>query len=412
MRSKIRLVLTTFIYLVNASLWAQEISETELKEHIFYLASDKLEGRLPGTKGETLAFEYIEKHFKAYGLIPKGEKGYRQVFDYTYNPNPHDTVKANGIARTGTNAVAYLDNGADKTVVIGAHYDHLGMGGSSGSLDKKKGKVIHNGADDNASGTAGVLELARYLSGNEIREESNYLFLCFSAEEDGLIGSKYFTNHPTIELAQISYMINMDMIGRLNDSTKNLMVYGFGTSPAFGENVPKNYAGLNIVVDSSGIGPSDHTSFYLKDIPVLSFFTGQHSDYHKSTDDADKINYKGQKLVLEYIAEVLMNLDQQEKLAFTPVKSRQPGRVTFKVTLGIMPDYSFQGKGLRIDAVSEEKPASKAGIKAGDIIVEMDTVKVNDIYDYMKCLGMFNPGETTNVKVLRDDTEMDLSVMF
>ena len=206
-------------------------------------------------------------------------------------------------------------------------------------------------------------------------------------------------------------MINMDMIGRLNDSTETLMVHGVGTSPSFGSNLPKHDI-LKIVTDSSGIGPSDHTSFYLKDIPVLSFFTGQHSDYHKSTDDADKINYLGEKLVLEYISSILMELDNKEKLAFTPVKTKQSGRMSFKVTLGIMPDYSFQGEGLRIDAVNEDKPAANAGIKAGDIIVKIGTKEVHDIYDYMECLGMFSPGDITAVKVLRDKSEVDMKVQF
>ena len=392
---------------------AQVIDEIRLKNHIYYLASDKLEGRLPGSEGETLAYTYIEKEFNSYGLVPKGENGYLQVFSYTYHSNPHDTLETNGISRTGTNVIAYLNNHSDKTVIIGAHYDHLGMGMDFNSLDKNRGYAVHNGADDNASGTAGVLELARNLSENNVQEKSNYLFICFSAEEDGLIGSKYFTNNPTVDLSKVSYMINMDMIGRLNESTQSLMVYGIGTSPEFEPNFPTQPKNLNLVTDSAGIGPSDHTSFYLKEIPVLFFFTGQHADYHKSTDDAEKINFAGQKRVLNFILETIMNLDKKEKLAFTPVKlKKQEQRVELNVSLGIMPDYTYEGKGLRMDAVIEDKPAEKAGMKDGDVIILIDKTKIEDIYDYMDGLAKYNIGDSAMMKVVRNKAELDLKVIF
>lgn len=390
--------------------FAQLITEAKIKKHVTYLASDKLQGREPGTKGEQLAYQYIQKQFKRMHLLPKGSEAYLQGFTYKTKASPHDTVGI-GKQKNGTNVVGYLDNNAAYTIVIGAHYDHLGYDEHPSSLDKNK-RLIHNGADDNASGTAGVLELAYHFVNNGIKEKCNFLFICFSGEEDGLIGSKYYTNNPTIDLNTVQCMINMDMVGRLNDSTKKVMVYGVGTSPGY-ESVFANLATpLNLAFDSSGIGPSDQTSFYLKDIPVLHFFTGQHSDYHKSSDDAEKINYAGEKQVLELIATVTGKLAVQPRLTFTKTKQPEQQRVSFKVTLGIMPDYTYEGIGLKIDAVTEGKPAEKAGLLSGDIITEMGSAKIENIYDYMKALGTFNKGETSTIVVTRNKNKMQFNLTF
>ena len=193
-----------------------------------------------------------------------------------------------------------LDNGAAHTVVVGAHYDHLGYGEDGNSMLRTGEVLIHNGADDNASGTAALIELARLLkkSGDK---RNNYLFLAFSAEELGLNGSKFFTEHPTLPMEQFTCMVNMDMVGRLNDSSHTVTVGGYGTSPWWGELFRKQQGNpsLNIKFDSSGTGPSDHTSFYRKDIPVLFFFTGLHSDYHRPTDDFDKLNYSGEWFIID-----------------------------------------------------------------------------------------------------------------
>jgi Zn-dependent M28 family amino/carboxypeptidase len=396
-----------------AVAWAQsEITESALKAHVEYLASDKLAGREPGTKGEKLAYQYIQKEFQAIGLIPMGEKGYLQPFTYKTMMTPHDTV-AKGKNKKGTNVIGYLDNGAAYTIVIGGHYDHLGAHEHGSSLDKDKQKgVIHNGADDNASGTAGVMALARYFANNATKENTNFLFMCYSAEEDGLIGSKYYTNHPTMDLNKITCMINMDMVGRLNDSTKKVMVFGVGTSPAYtsifsGLNTP-----LTLSYDSSGVGPSDQTSFYLKNIPVLHFFSGQHLDYHKSTDDAEKINYAGEKQILELIADIANRISNQPKLAFTTTKQAEQSKVSFKVTLGIMPDYSYSGKGVKADAVTAGKPAALAGIIANDIVVKLGDKAIENIYDYMKLLAIYKKGDTTSVEVLRNNEVQKLQVTF
>jgi Zn-dependent M28 family amino/carboxypeptidase len=391
---------------------AQNINEAEIKAHITYLASDKLAGREPGTKGEKLAYTYIQNEFKAYGLLPKGEKGYLQPFTYKTMMTPHDTV-AKGKDKKGTNVIGFLDNGAEYTIVIGGHYDHLGAHEHGSSLDREKRKgVIHNGADDNASGTAGVLALAKYFAGNNIKEKTNFLFMCYSAEEDGLIGSKYFTNHPTMELGKISCMINMDMVGRLNDSTKKVMVFGVGTSPAYTAVFNSVKTGLVLSYDSSGVGPSDQTSFYLKNIPVLHFFSGQHLDYHKSSDDVEKINFAGEKQILELIAEVAAMLSNEPKLPFAATKQAEQSKVSFKVTLGIMPDYSYTGKGVRVDAATPGKPAAVGGVIQNDIVTKLGGAEIGNIYDYMKLLANYKKGDSTEIEVLRNNTVQKLQITF
>ena len=390
----------------------QRINTEAVQKHITYLASNKLEGRSPGEKGGNLAAKYIAKYFQQLKLKPAGTKGFYQPFIFGESLNPHDTVLNGKIKRSGKNVMAYLDNGAAATIVIGAHYDHLGWGNHGNSLDANPKRKIHNGADDNASGVAGVLDIARYFSQNAIKEHYNYLFICFSAEESGLLGSKYFTNNPTLNLSNINFMLNMDMIGRLNDSTKMLLVYGTGTAPVLHNLVLNCNRSFKIKTDSSGVGPSDHTSFYLKNIPVLHFFTGQHSDYHKPTDDVEKINFKGEQLVLEYILTLLDSIGNLPRLSFTATKNPEQAKSSFKVTLGIMPDYAFEGKGLRVDGVTEGKPAAKAGVKQGDIIIQLGDYTVEEIQQYMKALNHFSKGETTVVEVKRGDTVLKMQVTF
>jgi hypothetical protein len=199
--------------------------------------------------------------------------------------------------RTGHNVIGYLDNGAAHTIILGAHYDHLGHGEDHNSLWAGKPEIF-NGADDNASGTALIIELAKWLKNSKLKK-NNYLFICFSGEELGLFGSKHFAQNPTITLASVDYMINCDMVGRLNDSTNTVTSGGYGTSPEWGKILPEKTKSLNVKFDSSGIGPSDHTSFYLQNIPVLFFFTGAHADYHKQTDDVEKINFVGEYRIIQ-----------------------------------------------------------------------------------------------------------------
>lgn len=313
--------------------------------------------------------------------------------------------------RNGHNVVGYIDNGAPTTIVIGAHFDHLGYGEDHNSLYTGTSLQVHNGADDNASGTSALIELARMLKGSKFKK-SNYLFIAFSGEELGLYGSKYFTEHPTIDLSGVNYMVNMDMVGRLNDSTKAITVGGYGTSPVWSELITSNKL-LTVKIDSSGTGPSDHTSFYRKDIPVLFFFTGTHTDYHKPSDDADKINFAGQLQVIKYIYNIIEATQKKDKLAFTKTREQTMAKSNFKVTIGVMLDYTYSnGDGIKVDGVSENRPAQKAGIKAGDLITQLGSFKLTDVNDYMKALGKFNKGETTTAKVKRGNEELTFNITF
>jgi aminopeptidase YwaD len=312
---------------------------------------------------------------------------------------------------TGHNVAGFINNGAVYTVVIGAHYDHLGDGSLGGSLHAGKG-AIHNGADDNASGTAGLIELARALKERKDKR-FNYLFLAFSGEELGLLGSAYFAKNATVPIDKVSCMLNMDMIGRLDTATLQLGVNGTGTSP-FWKQVVDTLAGpLKVKTTESGNGASDHTSFYLQNIPVLHFFTGTHRDYHKPEDDADKINFEGQAEVLAYMLRIINALPAAEKLAFTKTSdadSRSAPR--FKVTLGVMPDYFYEGRGVKIDGATEGKPGAKAGLKAGDIILQIGDYKVSDMQAYMQSLAAFEKGQKTKITVLRDKQEVVFDLEF
>lgn len=312
--------------------------------------------------------------------------------------------------KTGHNVIAYIDNGAAYTIILGAHYDHLGYGEDKNSLDQDTHE-IHNGADDNASGTAVILELAKKLKSSKLKK-SNYMFVCFSGEELGLLGSKYFTENPPVPLDKMDYMINLDMIGRLNDATHLLTVGGFGTSPEWSKILPQKTKSLEVKFDSSGIGPSDHTSFYLKDIPVLFFFTGAHPDYHKATDDADKINFVGEYRVIQYIEDVLDKTNNDQKIAFSKTKEPKMEMAHFSVTLGFMPDYSYSGKGVRADAIIDGKPAQKIGMQPGDVITKLGDHQVSDINSYMTALAKFKKGDSTKVTVMRGKDEINFDVVF
>ena len=399
------------VLLIAGTGCTQTISPEKIREHVTYLASDELEGRGTGTPGEEKAALYVEQQFRRLKLQPMGDangkkRSYRQAF--TYKGGIHGT----GNEGKSMNLAAFLDNGAATTVVIGAHFDHLGLGLDGNSLDPDPKQKIHNGADDNASGVSGVLELARYFAGGK-KEQNNILFLCFSGEELGLIGSKYWTEHPTVDLGKINYMINLDMIGRY-EQAKGLSVSGSGTSPVW-ETMLKEFSSPELVIrtDSSGTGPSDHTSFYLKNIPVLHFFTGSHNDYHKPSDDAGLINADGEATILKVIARLIEDNRTQAKLAFLPTKSKATmSRSSFKVTMGVMPSYTADVKGLRVDGVSEGKPAKKAGVLTGDIITQIGDFPITDIQTYMDALGKFEKGQSVPVRIKRGNQELSVTVTF
>ena len=354
-----------------------------------------------------------------------------------------DLVKREGFA---ANVVGILQ-GSDpvlknEAIVIGAHYDHLGRGGE-GSLAPKEGEV-HHGADDNASGTAGLLELARIFSAQKPRR--TIVFTAFSGEEEGLLGSNYYVNHPPVPLANTIAMINMDMIGRMKD--KKLVIGGVGTAPEWrplietanllqGVTVSatgtpastRNYplvvgsnGGAIVTSDSSkqfvitmnedGFGPSDHSSFYAKQIPVLFFWTGTHEDYHKPSDTADKINYTDQSRILAVVARIVRELDSAEKRpTYAVAKSPAAGRSTgFRVYLGTIPNYSDSNEGLLLDGVREDSPAAKAGLKAGDRIVKLAGRDVRNVYDYTHALSEMKADNEYEVEVLRGTTRLTLKL--
>ncbi len=312
---------------------------------------------------------------------------------------------------TGHNVIGFIDNKSASTVVIGAHYDHLGMGGD-GSLYRGE-PAVHNGADDNASGVAALIELARYLKESKLKG-NNYLIMAYSGEEKGLLGSGYFVKHPTLALENMNYMINMDMVGRLKTVEPTLLINGIGTSDFW------KIAMEHITIDSlktktteSGVGPSDHTSFYLNNVPVLHIFSGTHSDYHKPSDDESLINYPGEARIIDYIIQMIQKLDDKGKANFIKTKDdNNEDAPRFKVTLGVVPDYAFEGSGMRIDGITEGKPASKGGMKAGDVVTQIGEVKVLDMMSYMKALGKFNKGEKATVHFMRGKEEQTTEIEF
>ncbi|MDB2471677.1 M20/M25/M40 family metallo-hydrolase [Flavobacteriaceae bacterium] len=387
-------------------------TQNKILEDVTFLADDKLEGRQTGTEGEKAAAAYLVQRFQELDLEPKGTDGYIQMFNFKPKTNPHEDVKFTEVSSdstiVGRNVLGFIDNKSDQTIVIGAHYDHLGYGGE-GSLFRGDEKAIHNGADDNASGVALMLNLASKLRATNVN--NNYLFIAFSGEEMGLLGSNYFVKNATIDVAKMNYMINMDMVGKMNaDST--LAVYGVGTSPRFKQALTANNQFFKLVENESGIGPSDHTSFYLGDVPVLHFFTGQHEDYHKPGDDASKLNYEGMNMISDYIFDIITDLDSNGKLSFRKTKNKSEETPRFKVGLGVVPDYLFDGKGMRIDGVSDDKPAQKAGLQKGDVVVKLGDSTVVDMMSYMRALSVFEKGNKSKVLVLRDGKEVIFDISF
>lgn len=302
--------------LFTARIQAQVVlpDAQNISKHIQYLASDKMKGRGTGSKENTKAARYVAKKFKQYGLKPLGTEGYYQPF----------TAKVRRIVvpdslRPAKNVIGFLDNGAENTIVVGAHFDHLGMGRQGSSKAEKPEGMIHNGADDNASGVAGLLELARYFSKNNIKEPCNFLFISFGAEELGLQGSRHFTNNPTLPLSKINFMTNMDMIGRYN-AERGVGIGGYGTSDKWPEIFSRVKSSTKFFTDRAGSGGSDHGSFYAKQIPVLFFHTGGHDDYHKPGDDPEKIDTASEAGILNIEIQLIEQAMKLPKLKFTEVK--------------------------------------------------------------------------------------------
>ena len=606
MKNKILiLLLLTFLSGVTFSqnaienVRSNEITKEEIYEHINYLASEKLEGRYPGTQGDVLARQYISKEFEKYGLIPKGDSAYIQRFDMnngvkkgkanivkfyddgkqvdvnasdftplglssngkvkgdlvfagyginapmldysdfkdakgnmidiegkvvvimrysptTMNPNndkfakfeelrtkiasfkdlkpagviiitpPLNSTSSNAdilmdvgfdmvsqnagipiintkrgiiefflkqrgydlskiqqdinsnlksnsfeikgisveydvdlekdIAKTG-NVVGLLEGNdpvlRNEVIVIGAHFDHLGYGGQN-SMYRGKDKLPHVGADDNASGTTGVLEIAQKLASEKDKLKRSVLFVCFTGEEEGLIGSSYFTKSDEFKNYNVTAMLNMDMIGRLKDD--KLILNGTGTSTYWTpkiEELNKKY-NFNISMNPEGFGPSDHSSFYAKDVPVLMFFTDLHSDYHKPTDTPDKINSDGEQKVLNLVYDMAYDLStRNEKPEFTKVAVKEENkgeRKSVRVYVGTVPDFSYSDAGYKISGVQAGSPAENAGILAGDIMIKFGDKEINNLYDYTAALGEYKPGQEVMVFLKRGTEEIMVTV--
>ncbi len=339
-------------------------------------------------------------------ITPDGMKKYFADASATYDIKL--AVDISPKRRTAKNVIGYLNFNAPNTVILGAHFDHLGYGEDGNSLDGQG--QIHNGADDNASGTAALIELGRLLQTTGAHN-NNYLFIAFSGEELGLFGSKYWLEHPSKNIIP-NYMVNMDMVGRY-DSSRKLTIGGYGTSPVWG-NVFSTTTDANLVVklDSSGSGPSDHASFYRKDIPVLFFFTNSHPDYHKATDDWDKINYDGELEIVKYIDHIIEATNDKGKLAFTKTRDQEARNMSLPVTLGVVPDYAYSGTGMRIDAVSKGKLAERIGLQAGDVLLQLGDYKFVDVMTYMTALQHFKKGDKTTLRIKRGDAEKTFDVQF
>ena len=398
----------------NKSYLSDDITGIDVETHITFLASDSLNGREAGSADEAIAANYIADHFRDFGLEPAGDDGtYFQEFTINTSVlnNPHASQDAEGEKRLSKNVAGLLQGTAnsDEVIIIGAHYDHLGLG-EFGSLYRGDEQKIHNGADDNASGTAGVLELAQYFSEN--RPEKDILFLAFSGEEMGLLGSAYYVDNPTIDLENVLAMINMDMIGRMAD--KKLMIFGMGTADDW-ENIVNvaNTDSLKLNLVKDGTGASDHTSFYYKEIPVLHYFTDTHADYHRPSDDTEYINTEGEALALQHLVRVIQYLDDTtpDQLVFKEAPGEQRQSMNLDgPTLGVLPDYGYEGTGMKITGVTKGRAAEQAGVKGGDIIIGLAGEKLEDIYGYMGMLNKLKKGQNTTITVLRDGKEMTMDL--
>lgn len=382
-----------------------------LSEHVEWLASDSREGRLAGSIHEAESSNYIADQFMQIGLIPMGDDGtYLQQFELT-GPMPQAMGTERQISRNVVGMIEGSEN-PGQFIIVGAHYDSQGMGGMISMSDSDE-PAIHNGADDNASGVSGLLYLADIFS-DSIPEKS-IVFVAFSGEEMGLLGSRYFVGNMEIEKDSVLAMINMDMIGRLN-SENSLSIFGTGTANRWDSILEQvSVDTLNISTTPGGSGASDHAPFYDEGIPVLHYFTGTHSDYHRVTDMADKLNYEGMVRVLEHVRQTIFELNslQPDEIEFQETTDpRQTTMNSDSVTLGVMPDYTYSGEGFRIEGIRDGGPADQYGLMDGDVIIQMGTETIDDIYDYMDALGNISSGDQVDVVVLRDGEEIEIEITF
>jgi Zn-dependent M28 family amino/carboxypeptidase len=302
---------------------------------------------------------------------------------------------------------------AQETVVVGAHYDHLGYGGRSSLAKDKTKKEIHHGADDNASGTTAILELSRRFGEMPERQGRRLVFIAFSAEESGLLGSRYYCNYqPLFPLDKTVAMVNLDMVGRLNNN--KVLIEGSGSAKTFDKLIEKlnGNPGFQLSKKPGGTGPSDHDSFYRSKIPVIFYWTGNHGDYHRPSDTADKINVPGMRRVTELAEKTVAHLAvDPEKLEYVFIKPKFTAVAGKMPKLGIMPNYEDGTRGILIDGVSDGGPAATAGMRMGDRIIEIAGRPVDDMDGYMGVMVKQKSGQPIQVSVIREGQKILLKVI-
>lgn len=398
-----------------------DITKKNLRAHVQFLSSDALEGRLTGTLGEKLATDYIAAFFQRLGLEPAGDNGtFFQEFHFTAGTT-------HGVKRKiqhGRNVLAKLKLSPQSThmIVVGAHVDHLGRGQWSGSLgrDNEIG-MIHSGADDNASGVASVLEVAAKLQNMNARGllhgHNDILIAIWSGEEYGILGSSHFVNNVMKTSAteslrpMIDAAINLDMVGHLRE---NLVLQGAGSSAEWPQIIRKMHPTLPLITQSDPYLPTDSTSFYLHGVPTLNLFTGAHENYHTPRDKPETLNYDGMKRISEFLVDLVQTIeDKPNAIAYQEVqKTHGTAERGFKVYLGTIPDYAGDDMlGVKLSGVAKHSPAEQAGIKQGDVIVELAGKKIHDIYDYTFVLNELPIGEPVSLVVRRDKINVDLTVV-
>lgn len=388
----------------------QRADSARIRADIEYLASDALAGRGTGTPGNDSAAAFAARRYESLGIKPAGGR-----FFLPFTARSAMLAHNGGPAELVTQNVAALLPGSDpalrgQVIVIGAHIDHLGRS-SMGALDADAGAEIRNGADDNASGTAAVLELARLLRAQPLRR--SVLFVNFSAEELGLLGSQHFVENSPVPVDSMVAMLNFDMVGRMRGDS--LIVYGLGTATEMPDLLARANAAamLNVRTMPDGFGPSDHSSFYAKGLPVLHFFTDLHEDYHRATDDAHKINAAGAARVVELAEGVARAIDRSDsRPTFVNRPAPAPvARTGSNVYLGSIPDMAAGGTpGLRLTGVRAGSPADSAGLKAGDVVVELGGTQVTDLQTYSDALYAHQPGDVVGIVVVRDGQRLTLRV--
>jgi hypothetical protein len=391
---------------------AQSGSARRVSADIDYLAADARQGRGIGTDGLDQAAEYIAREFARIGLHQPWDGGYFQDFtiDSTAPVAAHTRIGGAAVK----NVVGVLPGRgplAGEVVVLGAHYDHLGYGNPGlGSLDPDSVGVVHNGADDNASGTAALMETARLLRSRVQGDRRTFVFVAFTAEEEGLIGSTYYVGHPVFPDDSTVAMINFDMVGRLRDG--KLLALGTATAPEFGPLLDSLNAGyhFDLHAGGDGWGSSDQTSFYAEKIPVVHFFTDMHEQYHRTTDDPPTINTAGIAKIATFAADFATALaSRPERPTYVSVP-RPVAQAGARAWFGSIPDMSGSPGGVRLTGVTEGSPAAEAGLKAGDILTKFGTMDIGNLNDLQNALVSHKAGDVVDVVVRRGDETLTFTV--